>query len=99
MTGLRSSQLARLTMLGANADGETIVIRCGGPSEDSCGGVHRARYVVDLEREGEVVLIPLTRGHEASSDLPEDSYEYSHGGCVFQSAVDAAKELAAAFGV
>jgi len=111
MTGFSTSQLERLAKMGSRCDGLTVVIACGGQSGDyCCGGTHRAKYVIELPTCGEddydprghsgVHLIPVGAGdgHTADSRLPEDDYRYTHGGCVFVSAVDAAKELASALG-
>ncbi len=108
MAGFSIAQLTRLARLGHACDGKTVVITCGGPSGDyCCGGTHRGRYTVELPNDTEsdhplehsgVWLIPVSGGHAADSRLNANDYRYSHGGCLFQSAVDAASELASALG-
>ena len=108
-TGISLSQFEAITKLGTKMDGRRVLVQCGGPSGDyCCGGSHRAYYLIELPtsdgsdapwHHAGLWLVPVgDRGNTADSNLDSDDYRYTHGGCLFQAAVDVAKELASALG-
>jgi hypothetical protein len=65
--------------------------------------VDGSKWDVEIDEKEEIVyLFPRTRRGEAASvarsDIPRDSYAYTHGGELYVAAVDEAKEIAASRG-
>ncbi len=91
-TGISLKTFERVTSLGVRMNGEIVTIHSDGK---------KARYEIQIGRDefqSVVSLAPIGRGSRAGSNLSRSSYAYDHGGHMFQTAVDAAKELASALG-